>query len=75
MNCWEFKKCGRIPGGDKVAELGVCPAWPNFGNCCACVAGTFCKGEPQGSFAKKIHDCMRCDFYTSGEYHRHTPAT
>jgi len=26
LNCWEFKKCGRQPGGPKVAELGVCPA-------------------------------------------------
>ena len=26
INCWEVKKCGREPGGAKVAELGVCPA-------------------------------------------------
>jgi hypothetical protein len=26
LNCWEFKKCGREPGGHKVEELGVCPA-------------------------------------------------
>ena len=26
QNCWEFKKCGREPGGVKTAELGVCPA-------------------------------------------------
>ncbi len=25
-NCWEVKKCGRQPGGEKVEELGVCPA-------------------------------------------------
>ena len=25
-NCWEFKKCGREPGGSKVSELGECPA-------------------------------------------------
>ncbi len=25
-NCWEVKKCGRQPGGEKVDELGVCPA-------------------------------------------------
>jgi len=25
-NCWEYKKCGREPGGIKVHELGVCPA-------------------------------------------------
>ena len=26
LNCWEFMKCGRQPGGEKVDELGVCPA-------------------------------------------------
>lgn len=26
QNCWEFKKCGREPGGAKASELGVCPA-------------------------------------------------
>ena len=24
-NCWEFKKCGREPGGARADELGVCP--------------------------------------------------
>lgn len=26
QNCWEFKNCGRHPGGTKVTEFGVCPA-------------------------------------------------
>lgn len=26
VNCWQFKKCGRQPTGDKADELGVCPA-------------------------------------------------
>jgi len=25
-NCWEFKKCGREPGGEKADRLGICPA-------------------------------------------------
>ena len=25
-NCWEIKNCGREPSGNKVEELGVCPA-------------------------------------------------
>ncbi len=25
-NCWEIKNCGRLPGGNKVDELGECPA-------------------------------------------------
>jgi hypothetical protein len=74
QNCWEFKKCGRQAGGNKVAELGVCPAptisklngvhdGKNSGRACWVVTGTYCKGEVQGSFAKKYDNCTKCDFY------------
>ena len=72
MNCWEFKKCGREKGGAKAAELGVCPAWPDNGKMCARVAGTFCGGQVQGSFAQKLHNCMSCEFYKSEHYDRTT---
>lgn len=73
-NCWEFKKCGRESGGAKVNELGVCPATTevfcdglnrgkNAGRICWAVAGTFCGGKVQGSFAQKQTTCMNCDFY------------
>jgi len=26
LNCWEYKNCGREPGGNNVESLGVCPA-------------------------------------------------
>ncbi len=26
LNCWEFKSCGRGPGGTAVDKLGPCPA-------------------------------------------------
>lgn len=26
LNCWEFKKSGRQPGGGHISDLGVCPA-------------------------------------------------
>jgi len=68
MNCWEFKRCGREKGGVKVAELGVCPAWPNHGRACAYVAGTLCGGQVQGSFASKVANCMQCDFFKSGNF-------
>lgn len=78
INCWEFKKCGREPGGRKVAELGVCPAATErrlhgvhggvaAGRACWVVAGTLCKGEVQGSFARKIANCRACDFYQQVE--------
>ncbi len=64
MDCWDFKSCGRTPGGAKVAEFGVCPAYTQrAGKACWLVAGTFCGGEIQGSFAQKEGNCMRCDFY------------
>ena len=73
-NCWEVKKCGREPGGSKVAELGVCPAATEFklnrvnsgkngGRSCWIVAGTLCGGKVQGSFAQKLANCMDCEFY------------
>ena len=74
QNCWEFKKCGREPGGTKVALLGVCPATihtstnslntgKNGGRVCWAVTGTFCGGKVQGTFAEKRLSCMTCEFY------------
>jgi hypothetical protein len=74
VNCWEFKKCGREPGGPRVPELGVCPAatevrvdglndGTNGGRVCWGIAGTFCGGEVQGSFAAKLNTCLECEFY------------
>jgi len=73
-NCWEFKKCGRESGGEKVSVLGVCPASNNTtlegvhdgksaGRSCWVVAGTMCNGQVQGIFAQKYNDCKLCDFY------------
>jgi len=72
-NCWEVKQCGRQPGGAKVAELGVCPAplsslvavnrGRNGGRICWAIAGTLCGGKVQGSFAQKLVNCAKCEFY------------
>ena len=62
MNCWEFKKCGREAGGLKSKEFGVCPAYPDKGCECARVAGTLCGGKIQGSFARKLHNCLHVRF-------------
>jgi hypothetical protein len=75
-NCWEVKKCGREPGGESVHELGVCPAAVDKsvdginngaygGRLCWAIAGTFCGGKRQGTFAEKRLSCMGCDFYKS----------
>jgi len=74
LNCWEYMKCGRGPKGAKTRQLGVCPAASdkrldrihggiNSGRACWVVAGTFCGGTVQGSFARKQVACKRCDFY------------
>lgn len=73
-NCWEFKSCGRSPGGKHEETLGICPATVderlngvhdglNAGRACWVVAGTFCEGTVQGTFAQKYDGCKDCEFY------------
>lgn len=73
MNCWEFKNCGRQPGGHKAQELGICPVstsqdlggahdGQNAGRACWVVAGSLCGGKVQGTYAQKLHNCWRCEF-------------
>ena len=73
LNCWEFRNCGREPGGKNAIEFGICPCAKKSdytgvnggkysGRFCWAVAGTYCKGEIQGSFAKKFKDCVNCNF-------------
>ncbi len=72
LNCWEFKKCGREPGGNKTGETGVCPAataascsglynGKNGGRMCWAIAGTFATGRITGAFAREF-SCLNCDF-------------
>ena len=74
VNCWQFKKCGRQPDGEKVDELGVCTAaiedaaeginsGIKGGRACWALAGTLCGGKVQGTFASKLANCLQCEFY------------
>lgn len=67
MNCWEFKNCGRIPGGSNVSEFGVCPAYTQkAGEECWLIPNTLCKGKVQKDVKnKKSNICYTCDFYAS----------
>lgn len=76
VNCWEFKKCGRQPGGKNAGELGICPATTdtrlhgvhggqNGARACWVIAGTMCGGTVQGTFGMKYENCEKCDFYQS----------
>jgi hypothetical protein len=73
INCWEFKKCGREPGGERVHQLGICPVTTQVdfdmahggkhaGRACWIVAGSLCGGKIQGTYAQKLNNCWRCDF-------------
>ncbi len=72
LNCWDIKKCGREAGGSNVKELGVrrasveasCSGYNDgqmAGRMCWAVAGTFCEGKVQGTFASKILSCLNCE--------------
>lgn len=74
LNCWEVKRCGRQPGGERAEDLGVCPAsvegdapGPNggkaHGRMCWSLAGTLCGGAVQGTFAQKSKTCLTCEFF------------
>ncbi|MBI5634079.1 MAG: HAMP domain-containing protein [Nitrospirae bacterium] len=51
IKCWERLDCSKKD----------CPSYG--GERCWAVAGTFCHGEVQGSFAQKIGDCRKCVVY------------
>ncbi len=74
VNCWEFTQCGRELYGQNVSELGMCLAstaekldgtnhGKNGGRACWAITGTLCGGEVQGTFASKLENCLKCDFY------------
>ena len=75
-NCWEYKNCGRYPGGTKAEQLGVCPVTihaeldgahggRNAGRACWVIAGSLCGGKIQGTYAQKLTNCWRCDFFNT----------
>ncbi len=74
LNCWEFTKCGREPGGAKVAELGVCPValaekydkinrGKNAGRICWLVGGSLCDIKYKGKRQKKQWECSQCKVF------------
>jgi diguanylate cyclase (GGDEF)-like protein len=51
--CWEEMECAKTD----------CPSYGASNLRCWQIAGTFCKGTPQGEFAKKFGDCHKCRVY------------
>ena len=75
QNCWEFVRCGRGPGGDRVDSLGPCPAstevsadgvngGTNGGRVCWAISGTFCGRQVCGSEAVRFVSCFSCAFFS-----------
>jgi hypothetical protein len=71
QNCWEFKKCGREPGGQNAsvpcpvtsyAALNGMHEGKNAGRACWVVAGSLCGGKVQGDESQKRAACWECDF-------------
>ncbi len=74
INCWEYKKCGRNPGGANTMRLGICPAsydvaadgvndGRNGGRVCWSVAGNINNDSPQRRPSGKPRNCLFCDFF------------
>jgi diguanylate cyclase (GGDEF)-like protein len=53
LECWMEMGC----------EKTDCPSYKSSNLRCWQVAGTFCNGVPQGTFAKKFGDCQKCRVY------------
>ncbi len=51
--CWRELGCGQED----------CPAYGQEHARCWLIAGTFCRGEVQGKFAKKLEDCRLCPVF------------
>jgi hypothetical protein len=60
-------KCGRENGGKNTEQFGVCPAFPDNGNSCSRVDGTFCDLVLE-LLEKEYTSCQNCKFYQSEYY-------
>ena len=74
MNCWEYMKCGREPGGINAGSHGGCRASTNrlldkvhgglnAGRSCWAIAGSLSRFDITGTFAKQHKDCRSCQFF------------
>jgi eukaryotic-like serine/threonine-protein kinase len=74
LNCWEYTRCGRQPGGVNVSEFGICPAamekkangfndGKNAGRVCWTIANTLGDRKVDRTIVEKLGNCMECDFF------------
>lgn len=76
LNCWEFKKCGREPGGRNIAQYGICSIpvavdsdgmndGKNGGRACWLWRESACGDIMRKCSVEEIRECRECDFYKS----------
>ncbi len=77
LNCWQYCKCGREPGGERTKDLGICPVTvatslnginggKNGGRICWSIAGTFSpyrRSQLDCLKIKQIKSCLDCEFH------------
>ena len=67
LNCWEVKKCSNLERDNcpahKEVKLNGVHGGKNGGRSCWVVPGTKCDRLVQGSFAMKLANCLKCQFY------------
>lgn len=74
INCWEYNKCGREPGGINTTNLSICPAatdtsadgingGKNGGRICWAIAGTMGSKKDQRTPAQNLVSCLICNFF------------
>ncbi len=57
--CWDIRKCSLLLRKN-------CPAFEfNSGNLCWFINGTLCQGQAQGSWARKMKICRKCEVFAS----------
>lgn len=73
INCWQFMKCGREPGGENTEKFGVCPVATkeiadglnggiNAGRICWVVAENRCMCNTKSSHFHGKDYCFQCQF-------------
>ena len=74
LNCCNFKRCGREPGGRNISIFGVCSApvaigfdgmnnGRNGGRSCWIIRESACEQVMRKCCVQEIRECRQCDFY------------
>ncbi|MCI5219061.1 MAG: hypothetical protein D3914_07680 [Candidatus Electrothrix sp. LOE2] len=75
INCWEFKKCGREPGGRNIEKYGCCSVpvsieydgmnnGKNGGRSCWILRESACEKIMRACRVDEIKECRQCHFHT-----------